>query len=283
VNNKIAIVGNCKTLNEQMSFNTDTDYFFVGHGLYSKCLRDNNYLDNFNFGLQEVMLLEIHSRESRQERYPEYMEWLKTVKVSKYMQEYYSDIIFSYKYEREKIWEYFQNKGATRRNFMVSFSYMVAFAIYKGYKRIELYNINMVYGDDYIQKYSFEYWLGIAIGCNIEVALTPECDLLRCKAYGYDVDNTLGVYQQRALQAIQLNILKDINFVMAYLGDLVSSITEKDDPVIVELLEILQNKLISAKNGISALYIEHPKFMKEILDRHGIDIKPQKFDEGDKD
>jgi hypothetical protein len=274
-------VGNCQFLNESMPIEDEFDYFFVGHALHDKCLKDNNYLDQFNRQKSEIMLLEIHSRESREERYPGYVDWLKGIRVSKYMQEYHPDLVFSYKYPKAEIEDYlsFKDMGVSLDYFMSSFAYMVAWGIYKGYRKIMLYGINMVFSDDYIQKYNFEFWLGMALGRGIGLQLTKECDLLKCKSYGYEVDNTLGVYMQRAIKGTQLNILKDLNFIRQIIGNL-EELAKKIDG---DLIDLLDNRLDNIDNAISSLYIENPKFMEQILDRHGLDIEPQVFDLGDKD
>lgn len=279
-NGKVAIVGNNRFLEDEfMPINSDTDYFFVGHALHDKCIRDNDYLNRFNRNESELMLLEIHSRETREERYPSYVEWLKTLDAVKLMHKKHDDIIFSMRYPKAEVEDHFKRYTKMQlKYFMSSFAYMVAWCIYVGYKRIELYGINMVFGDDYIQKYNFEFWLGMAMGEGIEVALTPQCDLLRCKDYGYEVNNTLGVYQQRAIKATSLCTLVTLNNIAADLCMI--DISDTRDSVI---RDTILTRIANVKDNIARLYIDNTKFMKEILDRHGIDIKTQKFDEGDKD
>lgn len=70
--------------------------------------------------------------------------------------------------------------------FTNSISYMIAYAIYKGYKKIELYGVDMSARDEYInQRGSVMYWIGFARAKGIEVNLASGVDK-PCFLYGYE-------------------------------------------------------------------------------------------------
>jgi len=123
---------------------------------------------------------------------------------------------------------------------------MVAWAMFMKYKRIEVYRVAMTYDDDLIQRYNFEYWLGRATQAGIEVIVSEESGLLKAAAYGYEVDNTLGVYMQKHLSFLRRSTIAGID-----------------------------NALVSLSNARSAFLeanAESVKFNREILNRHKIDM-----------
>ncbi|NMD04081.1 MAG: hypothetical protein GYA71_12470, partial [Bacteroidales bacterium] len=70
--------------------------------------------------------------------------------------------------------------------FTNSISYMIAYAIYKGYEKIELYGVDMSARDEYInQRGSVMYWIGFARAKGIEVNLASGIDK-PCFLYGYE-------------------------------------------------------------------------------------------------
>jgi hypothetical protein len=75
-----------------------------------------------------------------------------------------------------------------RAYFTNSISWMIALAIYKGYKEIHVYGVNMAQTQEYQhQRPSCEHLLGWARGAGIKVYLPPQSDLLRSwMLYGFD-------------------------------------------------------------------------------------------------
>jgi hypothetical protein len=72
------------------------------------------------------------------------------------------------------------------RYFTNSISYMIAYAIYKGYQKIDMYGVDM----NCVSEYSFErpsvsYWMGFARGLSIEVSIASDLDN-PIFLYGYD-------------------------------------------------------------------------------------------------
>lgn len=68
-----------------------------------------------------------------------------------------------------------------------SASWMLAFALYKGYKKILLYGWEMGTDTEYFyQRANFEYWIGRAEGMGVQVLLPENCSLLRGDLYGFE-------------------------------------------------------------------------------------------------
>ena len=76
-----------------------------------------------------------------------------------------------------------------------SYDMLVAFAVWLGFKRIELYGIglNLESGEPVSARACLEYWLGVAAGRGIEVFVHPKCDIFAQyhyvksrTVYGYD-------------------------------------------------------------------------------------------------
>lgn len=81
------------------------------------------------------------------------------------------------------------------RNFFTSsFSWMTAFAIYKGYKEIGLYGVDMASKDEYIQqRQAHYYWEEKAASLGIKITIPPESDLKQPQAiYGYSDATRFG-------------------------------------------------------------------------------------------
>lgn len=80
--------------------------------------------------------------------------------------------------------------------------YALALAIYKGYKRIEMYGIEMESNTEYIyQRDGIGLWLGIALGMGIEVVLSDHSMMFYAPLYGYEMTATKidrEAFEQRA-------------------------------------------------------------------------------------
>jgi hypothetical protein len=58
--------------------------------------------------------------------------------------------------------------------------YMLAYAIYKKFDKIDIYGVHTVYDDEYdYQKPSLEFWIGVAIGRGIKITVHGSHSLLR--------------------------------------------------------------------------------------------------------
>lgn len=183
---------------------------------------------------------EIHTLETRN---PEHIEWLKECDMPIMMQDEFKEIPNSVKYPLDIIIEAFN-----RRYFLCTMNYQIAYAIYMGYKEIHLHGFNMIMDDDLIQRWSFEYWLGRAEQSGIKLFIPDTCDLLNSPyLYGYEANNTLAVYIQRYMNELKtkskLNIYRSIT------------------------------SLQEALDALIRLDSERPKFMEEVIKRHGLQIE----------
>lgn len=68
-----------------------------------------------------------------------------------------------------------------------SIDYMVAWAIHTGYKRIELYGVDMVLDSYMPRRASLQWYLGVAAGRGIQIHVSPRCALLKAgHVYGFE-------------------------------------------------------------------------------------------------
>lgn len=82
--------------------------------------------------------------------------------------------------EANKIVPYFTN----------SISYMIAMAIFDGYKTIGIWGVDMAADGEYEkERPSVEYWIGVAGKFGIDVILPKECELLKARFYGFEKDS----------------------------------------------------------------------------------------------
>lgn len=105
------------------------------------------------------------------------------------------------RYPLEEIIERFKcedNKSATY--FPNSIAFMIAYALYKDYERIELFGIDHCGATEYIMaKAAVEHWLGRAIGMGVEVYIPSMSALMKIKhdhLYGYNgaVESAQEIY-----------------------------------------------------------------------------------------
>jgi hypothetical protein len=115
-------------------------------------------------------------------------DWLKTQReVVVYMQEQYIDVPMSKKYPLEEVC---QALHFNKRYFTSSVSYALALASYLGYKKIELYGVEMETDTEYrYQRDGVTFWVGVAVGKGIEFEL--HCGMMQAPLYGYDGDAKL--------------------------------------------------------------------------------------------
>lgn len=108
-------------------------------------------------------------------------EWLQTqTDIMVYMQEQYPDVPRSIAFPLDEIIDRFHV-----RYFTSSVAYALALACYQGYKRLELYGVEMETGTEYShQRPGVALWLGVARGLGIELDL--HMTLFDQPLYGYD-------------------------------------------------------------------------------------------------
>jgi len=96
-----------------------------------------------------------------------HFEWLQEPKdgTEVYMQDQYPDVPRSVRYPLEEVTERF---GV--RHFTSSIAYALALACFKGYKRMEVYGVEMETNTEYqYQRDGVTLWLGVAMGLGIKV------------------------------------------------------------------------------------------------------------------
>lgn len=112
-------------------------------------------------------------------------DWLKTQRDTVvYMQEMYIDVPMSRKYPLEEV---LSGLHINKRYITSSVAYALALASHLGYKRIELYGVEMETDTEYrYQRDGVTFWVGVAVGRGIEVEL--HCGMMESPLYGYEGD-----------------------------------------------------------------------------------------------
>jgi len=106
-----------------------------------------------------------------------------------YMQERYPEVPKSEQYPRDNIRQkLLKNFNGGQEYYTSSPAYALALAIYMGYRKIEIYGVEMETDTEYrFQRDGIALWIGIAIGRGIEVKLNSK-QLLIAPLYGYEGD-----------------------------------------------------------------------------------------------
>jgi hypothetical protein len=109
-----------------------------------------------------------------------------------YMLQTYDDVPSSVKYplreiQKELIHNLYRGEEKMKKFFSSTFNYQMALALYQGYKRIELYGIEMLGEGEYSwQREMMGFWTGKADTMGIEVWMPETCALLVQPLYGYE-------------------------------------------------------------------------------------------------
>lgn len=120
---------------------------------------------------------------------PNHYEWLKNTTVPVYMLEQYPDVPASVRYPLVEIIRDLGAGPVGRSYFTSSVAYAVALAAYLGYRRIEIYGVEMETNTEYYaQRDGVYFWIGVAIGCGVEVYVHPDSGLFKSPLYGYEGD-----------------------------------------------------------------------------------------------
>lgn len=165
-----------------------------------------NHAWNYDWMKRWDVLFDLHTEDhlrrqiEKSEEDKKHWEWLHQDHGDKIilMQEKYDDIPNSQRFPIEEMRKRFGNFYTS------SFAYMMAYAIYKGYKRIDSYGFDMKADSEYnYQRDSAEYFLGLANGMGIDIGIPQNSELLTGTVYAFH-DNTIGYRQQLELRAASL-------------------------------------------------------------------------------
>jgi hypothetical protein len=118
---------------------------------------------------------------------PNHYEWLQREDIPLVvMMDHYEDVPQSVKFPLDEICD--QLLGSVNfRYFTSSVAYALAFAIYKGYKKIELYGVEMETQTEYAsQRPGVAFWVGYAAGAGIE--FESHVRMFTEPLYGYEGD-----------------------------------------------------------------------------------------------
>lgn len=92
-----------------------------------------------------------------------------------YLQEATADVPGSVKFPREQIQEYFGSKSQPFRYFTLSAGWLIAFALFEGFERIELHGFELRQAHRYeFERPCFFWWTREARSNGVEVWLPPE-------------------------------------------------------------------------------------------------------------
>ena len=131
----------------------------------------------------------VHSPEHIRQRHPQFMHWAKQQDGTRhiYTRDVTPDIPGNVVFPGPALQRHFNDSYFTHQA-----AWLVAFAVYEGFERIELWGYQFGEGAMTERKYAFErpciqYWVGRARQAGVEVITPPEANL--CHAdylYGYD-------------------------------------------------------------------------------------------------
>lgn len=129
---------------------------------------------------------------------PNHYAWLTSGNTPKvYMQERYEEVPQSEKYPLDEIvtelLPHLTKQGNPVKYFASSIDYALALAVYKGYKRIEVYGVELETQTEYTyQRTGFGLWCGMAAGRGVEVDL--HVSIFDFPLYGYEGEVVLDYH-----------------------------------------------------------------------------------------
>lgn len=169
---------------------------------------------------------EIHNPDSPSKKMEEHHEFMKVCHIPIYMQKKDERFPMSVKYPLDEITDLFTKKGYNgAKYFTNSISYMIALAIYEGFKEIHVYGVDMAQQSEYShQRPSCEYFLALAEGMGIKVHLPENSDLIKTGAlYGYADDNQMRIkmkYRIKELKDRKKQMMAERNHLQGQLNQL---------------------------------------------------------------
>jgi hypothetical protein len=143
---------------------------------------------------------EMHNPDSPSKNNPEHRKFLQECPIPLYMQQKSPEFPNSVEYPIKEIIRKLNSTYFTNQ-----ISYMIALAIYEGFKEIHVYGVDMATDSEYqSQRPSCEFWLGLARGLGIKTYLPADSDLLKCNGlYAYDTDNAMRVKMKSRIKELK--------------------------------------------------------------------------------
>lgn len=181
---------------------------------------------------------------------PKHYEWLKETAIPVYMQEKYEDVPNSVHFPKDEILSMLPNakqNGEPIREVACSPAWALALAIYIGYKRIEIYGVELESNTEYhYQQGNFKYWLGVAAGRGIDVDI--HSTMFNAPLYGYEGEVFLvyETFEDRINEIARFRTEQEGKFTADSIK--LWSVFEgiKDADVTLTLLPLVQSTIISA-------------------------------------
>jgi hypothetical protein len=191
-NNKVCIIGFAPSWNLAPFKEIDTIDFWGINELYV-------YMNMIKVPVSKFSAwFEIHDiKNSPSKQAPKHQNFLKTLTIPLITQQHWDEYPTSIAYPRKEI------KEMTNKNFIINdnhsgfsdysnqISWMIALAIYLGYKEIMVYGVDMAQTSEYaFQRASCQFFIGLAAGKNIKIYIPKTCELLKAGCdYGFQSDN----------------------------------------------------------------------------------------------
>lgn len=220
----IAIIGSHPGTRGEFDFDrTDADVWVFNEALRSTWCKRADAV----FQLHKPVIW----RSSQNRNDTKHYEWLQTTSVPVYMMEHYEDVPSSVKYPLDDIIADVFGNNQQIPYFTSSIAYAIALAVYRGYKRIEIYGVEMETQTEYEhQRIGVAYWIGVAIGRGIEVNFHSRTMFIE-PLYGYEGNTKIEMeaYQARVDELGELikSCRSDFEKAQAVLNGMVSKF-EKD-------------------------------------------------------
>ena len=199
---KVYIVG-CAGNKESVPFgDPDAEYWGVNnlYGVPLPGAKWDRWFEIHNIWYEPSLgkLVRRDDKDFRGQTVDDYMKGLASIGCPVYMQQFWPELIpLSTPYPIGEVLKFFAEPNErkswtldlqTCRYLTNSITYQIVLAIVEGFKRIEVWAVDMAVGTEYqAQRPSCEFWLGVAAGMGIEVYIPPENDLLKTRfMYGLE-------------------------------------------------------------------------------------------------
>ena len=208
---------------------------------------------------------------------PKHYEWLtKNTGPDVYMQRRFDEVPKSIAYpiaETLKLTErahFYKNGERLPVKYLnSSVDYAIALGIQKGYKKIEIYGVELETQTEYFyQRAGFTFWLGYAAGAGVELEI--HSSVLDAPLYGYEgevvLDYSMFTDRVAELEPMVAELHKQYQAQMAASGDafdkFLASGKKQDADTFVQLLE-LQKQLGQQTSKLDGVQQENKKYIEK--------------------